>query len=256
MSAAGGVAAGMIDGFVLHRRRYRESSLIVEVLTRDIGRLAAVARGALRAKSRLGANLQPLSPLRLEVRGRGALKTLVSAEPAGAPRVAQGRRLYAALYVNELVMRLTAAHDPMPDLYAGYARTIAALARDEALEPLLRNFELQLLETLGIGLLLTEVAGSGDSVTADRHYDYYIEHGPVPVSNMRDGLRVSGAALLALAGRRDYDPASSRDAKRLMRHVINHYLEGRPLASRELFSSVSGAGGSDQVETDRRLNRS
>ena len=99
-------------GYVLHSRRYRETSLIVEFLTETRGRVAAVARGALRRNSALAASLQPLVPLRLQLGGRGELMNLVRAEPLAHPPMLAGERLYCLFYVNELVMRLTASHDP------------------------------------------------------------------------------------------------------------------------------------------------
>ena len=48
-------------GFVLHRRAYRDSSLLVEAFTREYGRIALIARGARRARSRDAAALQSIA---------------------------------------------------------------------------------------------------------------------------------------------------------------------------------------------------
>ncbi|MEQ8663018.1 MAG: DNA repair protein RecO, partial [Gammaproteobacteria bacterium] len=148
----------METAYVLHRRRYRESSLIVDLLTHERGRLAAVARGALRRKSQLAAVLQPLVPLSIETRGRGELLTLIHAEALAPAPPAQGERLYAVFYVNELVLRLTAAHDTLGAFFDTYRATLAALSGASPLEPVLRRFELALLEASGLGLELASEA--------------------------------------------------------------------------------------------------
>lgn len=230
----------MDTGYVLHRRRYRETSLIVDFLTAAHGRVSAVARGALRGKSSLAAVLQPQLALALELRGRSELQNLIHAEAQAIPVMLQGERLYSLFYINELVMRLTAPHDPNPDLFAAYASTVQALAGGGALEPLLRRFELRLLETIGLGLLLSHDAASGDAIDAGLEYRYLADRGPVLSGVDSHGLSLRGASLLALAEDTEFDAMTLRDAKRLMRYVLDHHLDGRPLASRKLFETGGG----------------
>jgi DNA repair protein RecO (recombination protein O) len=224
-------------GYVLHRRRYRESSLIVEFLTHDHGRVGAVARGALRRHSPLAAILQPLIPLTLTLAGRSDLLTLTRAEVDGARMTVQGERLYCLLYVNELIMRLTAAHDPNVQLFDLYRATLTALAGAPALESALRRFEIRLLETLGLGLNLAVEADSGRAVDAAQDYRYVLERGPVRASTEAVGLQIGGATLLAIIEERELNADARRQAKALMRYVLNHHLDGRPLASRKLFEA-------------------
>lgn len=227
----------MHSGYVLHRRRYRETSLIVEFLTPDAGRIAAVARGAMRRKSDVAAVLQPLVPLRFEVRGRSELLTLIRAEAAAPALDISGMRLYSVFYMNELVMRMTASHDPAPALFGIYCESLAALASDSPVEPLLRRFETALLGAVGVGLHLDSEAESGLPIDAKGDYVYVLDHGPVRAGSGQPGWRVRGATLLALAGTIPFDDMQLAEAKHLMRQVLNHRLEGRPLASRELFTT-------------------
>ncbi|MCP5198375.1 MAG: DNA repair protein RecO [Gammaproteobacteria bacterium] len=229
----------MDNAYVLHRRRYRESSLIVEFLTPAHGRLAAVARGAMRRKSDLAAVLQPLVPLVIETRGRGELQTLVRAESSAPARPLSGRALYAVFYLNELVMHLTVAGDPLPELFHAYERALSELG-DGALEAPLRRFETVLLDVIGLGLHLDSEAGGARPLAASGDYVYVVDNGPEPYSPGRHGCRVAGATLLALATGGPFDPVAAREAKTLMRYVLNHHLDGRPLASRELFGGASG----------------
>lgn len=225
------------SGYVLHSRRYRETSLIVEFLTETRGRVAAVARGALRRNSVLAASLQPLTPLRLQFGGRGELMNLVRAEPVAHPPLLAGERLYCLFYVNELVMRLTASHDPNQALFEIYCDALAALTGDSAIEMTLRRFEKQLLDALGFGLQLDCEADSDQPLAAEGYYHYDVERGPVPIGPEATGIRVRGATLLALGLDETLSAEALREAKRLMRHVLNHHLDGRPLTSRKLFEA-------------------
>lgn len=231
------VEPGADSGWVLHRRRYRETSLIVEFLTREHGRVAAVARGALRPKSPLAASLQPLVPLALVLRGRGELLTLVRAEPLAAAPTLAGERLYCVFYLNELVMRLTAHHDPNPPLLEVYEEALAAIVDGAALEQSLRRFEKRLLDALGFGLMLDAEADTDRPLAAEADYHYLVERGPVRCGPASAGVRVRGATLRALAAEGELAPAELREAKRLMRQVLDHHLDGRPLASRALFEA-------------------
>ena len=228
------------SGYVLHRRRYRETSLIVDFLTCEHGRVGAVARGALRSNSRLASALQPLIPLDLAFSGRSDLLTLLRAEARASPSPLQGERLYCLFYLNELIMRMTAVHDPNPRLYGVYENALAGLLASHPIEPVLRQFEVHLLEALGLGLQLVAEAGNGAPLQADGDYLYVIDRGPLRRTSAIAGIAVKGATLLALAGRGALSADVLQQAKSLMRQVLNHHLDGRPLASRKLFEAHAG----------------
>ena len=227
----------MDNAYVLHRRRYRESSLIIDFLTCEQGRVGAVARGALRKNSHTGAILQPLIPLRVAFAGRSELLTLKNAETDRTGPILDGQRTYSLFYVNELILRLTAPHDPNEELFKAYETVAAGLACNEALEPLLRKFEKRLLDALGLGLNLTTEAHSNVLIAPEGSYRYVLEHGPMIDTHESSAPRVAGATLLALAGQTEFTLEALREAKQLMRHVLNHHLEGRELVSRKLFEA-------------------
>ena len=129
--------------FVLHSRRYRDTSLIVELWTAEWGRVAAVARGARQGSRRSQrVALQAFQPLLVSWSGRGSLKTLTTRESAGAAVHLAGKRLYSGLYVNELLVRLLAHEDPHPELYTAYVSLLDALAERSDLDVQLRQFEI------------------------------------------------------------------------------------------------------------------
>jgi len=232
--------------FVLHARAYRETSLLIECLTRDYGRVGLVARGVRRERARIPrALLQPLIPIQLDWSGRGELATLTHVEAAAPGVELAGEALLCALYLNELVLRITPRQDPHPDLFADYAETLIRLARGEAQAWTLRRFERDLLAHLGYALVLDAEGDSGAPLDPQGEYAYRHEHGPVPWRGSRDGVRLRGAALLALA--RDEMPASEDlpSLRRLMRAVISSHLDGGELRAWGMLADARRASSSD-----------
>ena len=212
--------------FVLHARPYRETSLLIEVLTRDHGRVGLVARGVRRERSRLPRGLlQPLQPLLLSWVSRGELGTLAGAEAASSPLGLRGDALLAAMYVNELVLRLGDRNDAHPAAFAVYAQCLARLAADADVAWILRRFERDLLAELGYALALTH-ATTGVAVDARVQYSYDPESG---ASEYRAGSafpHVSGAALLALDRDERPDAEQLTQLRRMIRAAIRHLVGG------------------------------
>ncbi|SCZ59495.1 DNA repair protein RecO [Thiohalomonas denitrificans] len=228
-------------GFVLHRKPYRDTSLLLEVFTGRYGRVGLVAKGARRPRSALKGLLQPFQPLLLSWTGRGELRTLTGAEPAERPLFPAGPALAGGFYLNEVLLRLVERHDPQPDLYPVYARTVSALTRGSDMEWTLRLFERDLLQCLGYGLLLGDEAEGGGPVQSGGRYWYHLERGPVPDQG-GGGIPVRGETLLALAsGLPPPDPQGRAEAKLLMRNALRLYLGDKPLASRALFRQFAGS---------------
>lgn len=224
--------------FVLHARAYRETSLLLECLTRDHGRIGLVARGVRRERTRLPRGLlQPFQLLALAWSGGGELATLIQAEAAAAPVSFAGDVLFAGIYVNELIVRLGGRGDPHPQLFDGYAICLNRLRSDAPLAWTLRRFERDLLAELGYGLKLTHTADGDQDVIADASYSYDADAGPSRVmtnqmsASTQIAPTVSGAALLALADDRLPDADKLVELRRLMRRVIRHRLCGGTLNS-------------------------
>lgn len=225
--------------FLLHQRPWRESSALLEVFTETHGRIGLVARGVRSARSRQRGDLQLFRPLCVSWQARGELGTLTGAEADGAALHLQGRALYCGFYLNELLMRLLARHDPHPELFGHYRRSLQRLAAGERLEQVLRGFELSLLEEAGYGLQLEADADSGEALCADTLYDYHLESGPVALAGGDDsGFAFRGASLIAMARGELHDDAVLADARRLLRAALALYLGDKPLMSRELFKPL------------------
>jgi DNA repair protein RecO (recombination protein O) len=228
-------------GFVLHHRPYRNTSLLVEAYTLDHGRLGFVARGARRARSPMRGLLQPFRLLSLSWSGTGELHPLTGVEPQGPCLFLGGKALLYGFYLNELVLRLLQREDPHPEVFQLYGAVLGGLAQGTAAEPLLRQYEVQLLAAVGYGLVLDRDVISGEAIDPKGEYLYLPDQGPTRsdlVGAPQTAPRLGGRCLLALA-RLDFQQVEcAAQIKRLMRLVLQSHLGPRPLESRKLFREL------------------
>jgi DNA repair protein RecO (recombination protein O) len=240
--------------FVLHTYPYRETSVIVEAFTAEYGRVAVVARGARRPRSDLRGLLQAFQPLLLSWSGQAELKTLLRAEwRGGLPRIG-GSALVCGFYLNELLLKLLPREDSHPRLYATYEAALAELAAGSEEAPVLRRFEIQLLAELGYALPLVREADTGNPIDPDARYHYAFDRGArrAPEGAAARGPVVRGATLLALADGRYVDGETAAEAKRLMREVLDHYLEQRGVESRRVVRELQALDVRREQENDHR----
>ncbi|TAL84198.1 MAG: DNA repair protein RecO [Rhodanobacter sp.] len=215
--------------FVLHTRPYRETSLLLECLTREHGRIGVVARGVRGERSRLRrAALEPFQRLAMDLVLRGELATLVAVESVGTSPRLTGDAALAGLYLNELVVRLTARQDPMPALFDAYARLLLELPGGERLGWNLRRFERDLLELLGYGLQLGGEAHTDEPLDPEASYHYQVEQGAVRCRETDPGA-LRGRDLLALQQDTMPDKQGLRALRGMMRDVIRFHLGGGEL---------------------------
>jgi DNA repair protein RecO (recombination protein O) len=223
--------------YILHSRQYRESSLLLEALSREHGRVGLVARGARGAKSRWKNILQPFRPLLLSWTQRAELGTLTGADQVASPPALEGELLFCGLYANELMVRFLYRSDPHPGLFDHYQHLLTRMAAGKPAQPLLRIFEKQLLQAAGFGMQLDHEYGSDRVISADSMYLYKPEAGPVRCDRgqEQDAQLVSGSALLALKSGQIEDH-HLKELKQLMRLLIRNHLGDKPIASQALFS--------------------
>jgi len=193
------------QAFVLHRYDWSESSLILEVFTRQHGRVALVAKGAKKPSSNFRPVLLPLQPLSLTWTqsadaGNRDIHTLKGAEWVGGHIMPTGDALLSGTYLNELLLRLLARDDPHPALFDAYAGVVRVLASEhgDALEPVLRTFELLLLREIGLLPVLDVQTLTLQALQPDARYALLAEGGLSAVGpNERASL--SGAQWQTLA---------------------------------------------------------
>ena len=224
-----------MEAFLLHRRRFKETSLLVEFLTFERGRISAVAKGALRAKSKLGTTLLPSIRMHLEITGRSNLPTLTKAEAIEHFQQIHGKNIYSFLYVNELLTKLTVPNDPVPKIYLEYQNLIAALSSGCSTESHLRYFELTLLEMIGVKPTLDHTTDTNKLISPDKKYYFHPVDG-LSETKDRDGqLEIRGETLVNINNQVELVGSFATEAKHLLRMSIGYHLDGKQVNSRRLF---------------------
>jgi DNA repair protein RecO (recombination protein O) len=241
----------LAESYVLHSRAYRETGRIVELFAREHGRLTAFARGARGPRSKLAPLLRPFQRMLVSWSGRGEAVQLTGIETAVDPDALPGlppSALLSGWYVNELLMRLTTRHDHAPELFDDYARSLQGLAGGEpGASAALRRFEKRLLEHAGYGLDFALEAASGDPVSPLGFYRLRLGDGFVRCAEPATGdgwgeiEPIPGSALLAIAEEQFTDAAVSLHARRALRSALDHLLDGRSLATREVARAIARA---------------
>lgn len=222
--------------FVLHSYPHRETSLIIDVLTRDHGRLALVAKGAKRPHSALRGVLQTFQPLALSWSGKSEIRTLTGAEWVGGMLPLAGDALLCGFYVNELLVKFCGREDPHPQLFQHYVVTLARLAHDEPAVQVLRSFERVLLRETGYAIALNRTVAR-KAVQPDGRYVFDPERG---VREASDDLPaqwpvIAGQTLLDMEADDYHRVQTVAQSKTLMRFLLNTYLGGTPLATRQIL---------------------
>lgn len=227
----------LTPAFILHYRRYRDTSIIFDLFTQYFGRFSAVARGALGPKPRFKGLLQPFVPLLVSYYGAGELKSIKNVDFFAQPNRLSGDKLLIGLYVNELLNRLLGTYDPLETVYTMYTQLVRQLEKTDDVEPLLRRFEFLLLSELGYGISFQSEVATGREIVADRNYIFDADEGFTSVSSIETREFVcKGVHLLAIN-----DDDFTRDdvrivAKKIIRIALRPLLGNRPLNSRTLFS--------------------
>ncbi|MDR1057343.1 MAG: DNA repair protein RecO [Coxiellaceae bacterium] len=219
--------------FVLHARSYRDTSLLVELLTKHYGRLTVVARGARSMKSRLRGTLVPFLPLLVTFSGKTDLKTLQQSETCGTSYALKNETLLSGFYLNELLIKLLPYHEAYPSIYDAYQDTLDIIVKSQELEIALRLFEKCLLANLGYGLRLDRT-NSNELILAGEQYSFEFGYGFYKAKTEHT-YNFPGKSLLALHCGNFTDKKEIQDAKRLLRSIIAILLGNKNLKSRELF---------------------
>lgn len=224
--------------YILHQRNYRETSLLLDVFSRDHGRVGLVARGAKRKRNFPQGIIQPYRRLLISWTGKGELFTVTGMESDSSSLIPLSCQLIAGFYLNELILRLLHRHDAHAELFDAYEDSLMRLGNGYAEQPVLRIFEKRLLQALGYGLVLDHEVQSGLPIEGTREYYYQFDLGPLTSQpESREHIKLSGRTLLSLRDESLTDMDSLGEARHLMRHILRRHLGERPLASRELYKA-------------------
>jgi DNA repair protein RecO (recombination protein O) len=228
--------------YVLHHRPYRDTSRILELFTRDYGRVSVFARGARSARksgTALTSILQPFNRLLISWSGKGEAGQLTAAEFDGAVSILPPDRLVSGFYLNELLLKLFARHDSHPEVFSLYGATLDALKVDaEGVRPL-RLFEKRLLDALGYGLALEREVDADRPLDARYAYRYRPDRGAMRLDGVAEGVDIfSGRTLLAVAREDFSDPAVCAEARVLLRAALDLCLDGKELRTRQVMLAL------------------
>lgn len=267
------VSTSLQAGYILHYTQWQETSFIVDAFTLEHGRIALIAKSARASKPRIRALYQPFRPLLLSWVGAGDLRTLTGIEESGQALNMVDAPLACAYYINELVLRLLGKDQPQHMVFAHYALALSELdSQQVSMQAVLRTFELQLLEALGILPNLACCTPDGSDVDPAIEYRFHPANAvAVPQSGSAQtatygiqkektlmgssdtrnpsvhpdgmtsdkGMLVSGATLIAMAQLDFSSKDALEEAKQIMRPLLRVQLGDRPLKSRELFEALA-----------------
>jgi DNA repair protein RecO (recombination protein O) len=229
----------LAPGYILHHRPYRDTSRILEVLSPDHGRLTLFARGVRGPKPRFGGVLQPFGLLLLSFHLGREAGQLTGAESAESSSGLPAGSLLAGFYLNELLLKLTTQHDPVPEVFEHYRQALERLRAGERVEAVLRIFEKRLLEAVGYGVDLTYEARTGRAIEAGRFYRFRASEGLVPAQG-DEADALAGASLLELAREELGEGRALEDARRVLKAALAERLEGE-LTTRRVARALAGA---------------
>lgn len=222
--------------YLLHQRAYSETSMLLDIFSRNYGRMTLIAKGVKQKKSKTRGILVPFQPLVIAWSGKGEVKTMTNAESLTLQKAMRGEPLFCAYYINELILRMLHRSDPHETLFCAYESALDGLINEIDLERTLRIFEKRLLQELGYGLRLSDDSITGAAINPSGRYRYLAETGPViDTGEEHSGVVLHGESLMALHDEEHFSALHRRELKRLTRMVLERYLEGRPLHSRGVF---------------------
>ena len=221
--------------FVLHSYPYKETSLIVDMFSRDHGRVALIAKGAKRPHSKLRGVLQTFQPLSIGWSGKSDLRTLIAAEWVGGLLPLEKSGLLCGFYLNELLLKLLARDDPHPGLFDHYVASLNQLAHGESPPIVLRKFERALLKETGVSADFSVCTATRQEV--DPHSVYVVdpERGPRPAWETDTWPRVTGKTLLDMECEDYANSTTLLQSKFLMRFLLAHHLGTATLNTRQIL---------------------
>lgn len=253
---------------MLVNRPFSESSWIVDVFSRSLGRQALIAKGARRLKSKQRGLLLPFQPLLISWTGKGEVPTLTHVELdfsrfSGWQYELTGRAKICGFYCNELLAALIQRGDPHPNLFDVYQQTLDQLLRSAdhsrdadppaesnnlsaRLFSILRDFELCLIRESGYAVSFSKEANSTCDIQADQYYEFIPKRGFVSANVIGESrtnrTRQSaqyflGNVIKSLADNQvDKLVALERtQTKQIMRLLLNDVLGHKRIMSRDLF---------------------
>ena len=218
--------------YILHRRDWQNSSLILDLFTLDFGCLSVLAKGGKQSKST--ALYQPFIHLIVSWSGRGELKTLVSID--GSPTSIDDKQYLSLLYVNELLMAFLPRQEANPELFDLYRELLINVGYEFG-EAQLREFERIMMKMLGYLPDISLDINSGKLITDDQYYQFIASNGFVSCGK-NDPNAIAGHTIIAWNQKQYENKQVLQLAKVIMRCIIDFNLHGKKLKSRDIYQQI------------------
>tara|TARA_Y100001936_G_scaffold31779_1_gene29817 strand:- start:2527 stop:3273 length:747 start_codon:yes stop_codon:yes gene_type:complete len=228
--------------WILHQRPYRDTSCIIDIFTRDLGRVSIIAKGGRSPKSKFRGLLRPFFPMKLSWYSGKNLGNLVDIDVIGKPYNLIGDSLLSAYYLNELILKFLVKDDPQVEIFDLYSRTISDLIESVNIAPVLRKFEIEFLKLIGYGLNLEFESGTELPVRSHFFYEYKPEIGLVISDKKNDHCVFNGADIKAINQGDFQEKKTIKSANRLLKSIINFHLDGRRLKTRRVLEELKRFG--------------
>lgn len=224
--------------WILHHRPYRETSNIIDVFTKEFGRISLIAKGARSAKSKFRGLLRPFSPLSVSWISSSNLGTLIDMEVNGNPILLFGDSLLSGYYLNELIIKLLHKDDSQNEIFDLYTSTIIELSKTNNIAPILRNFEIDLLKLIGYEINLDSEYITGDPLEASNLYEYSPGLG-FEKTKKKTGLMIFHGDEIQLIKLKGFQSKNVlKSANRLLRNTIAFHLDGKILKTRKVLEEL------------------
>ena len=223
-------------GIILNYYFYKETSLILDVFTKNYGRISLVAKGARRESSKYKGKIIYFQTLELDWGGKGDLFTLYNLDWTGKNKIFTGHQLINAYYLNELLFKLLPKAEENINIFNLYNDTLILLSNTENSIPILRNYEYSFLDYLGYKPRLETEIDNNKPISEHLHYQYVLDLGPKQVQVSDGKLIFSGDSLIKIKNRNWKDMKVLNDAKLLFREIINNIIGYKKVYSRELVN--------------------
>jgi DNA repair protein RecO (recombination protein O) len=241
--------------FVLHRRPWSETSLILDFFCEESGRIKMISKGAYRSNSNIKSIAQAFTPLIISWSGRGEIKTLNKAEAISKSFPLSKNSLYCGIYVNELLIRVLKREIPTSYLFPNYFRCLKELSCGvRSLEPSLRRFELTLLKELGYDYdFLSLIKKNENSSKKNITFSFRKSDWSLTMDYIRKKESFTIEDIKGLWEQDFPDKNTLSAAKRFTRIALRPHLGSKPLKSRDLFLLRHGVSNLLILSTDRRF---
>ena len=220
--------------FLLHRREWQNTSLILDVFTLEYGRINLIAKGARNSKTK--SLFQPFSILTISWTGQQNLKLLVGID--GSQTAIKESNYLSLLYINELLNLLLPLQEPNVEIFNHYLQLLnrAELEIDESC---LREFELNILQLLGYFPDIDIDADQGLPIESDSYYHFEINRGFIRCPK-HDLNSIKGKVIIDWKLKCYSGDNVMRLAKSVLRSTIDFNLHGKRLKSRDVYKQIRG----------------